>query len=142
MASSFVVDNSVVISWCFEDEEDAYAEAVMDSFAKGNAEAVVPSIWPLEASNVLLVAERRKRLTTNQVSAIIRQLSRLPICVEPESMSSVFENIISLAKKHLLSCYDAAYLNLAIRLNLPLATLDTALLKAAKKCGIAVYRPA
>jgi predicted nucleic acid-binding protein len=141
MTASIVVDNSIVMAWCFEDEESTYADAVMSYLIAQSAEAAVPGIWPLEASNVLLVAERRKRIKTNEVFTPLDLLERLPVLVMPESPGRVFREIFILARKHALSTYDASYLDLAIRLSLPLATLDTALLKAAKKCAVPIFDP-
>ena len=86
MATSFVIDNSVVMSWCFKDESSRYADTILDSLVESTA--VVPSIWPLEVVNVLLAAERRNRLGEADSVRFITLLSQLPIYVEqaqPES---------------------------------------------------------
>jgi predicted nucleic acid-binding protein len=140
MSSRFVVDNSVVMSWCFEDEGDTYAEDVLESLEA--AEAFVPAIWPLEVGNVLLVAERKKRLSHASAVRFLDLLGGLPIAVEQEPPDRMLKEILSLAREHELSTYDASYLDLAMRLDLPISTLDTSLLKAAGKCEVPVYKPA
>ena len=139
MASRFVIDNSVVMSWCFEDEGNRYAESVLESLE--SAEAVVPAIWPLEVGNVLLVAERKKRLSRASVVRFLELLSGLPITVEQETPERMLKEIVSLAREHGLSTYDASYLDLSMRFELPLATRDISLQKAARKCKVLKYSP-
>ncbi len=139
MSERLVVDNSVVMSWCFEDEGNGYAEAVLESLESG--EVLVPAIWPLEVGNVLLVAERKKRLGRAAVVRFLALLGGLPITVEQEPPERMLKEILSLAREHRLSTYDASYLDLAMRLDLPLATRDAPLAKAAKKCRVPVFRP-
>lgn len=139
MSPRFVVDNSIVMSWCFEDEGNSYAEAVLESLEAG--EAFVPAIWPLEAGNVLLVAERKKRLSQASVVRFLTLLGGLPISVEQETPERMLREIVSLAREHGLSTYDASYLDLAMRLDLPLATQDASLVKAAKKSKVPAYEP-
>ena len=135
----FVLDNSVVMAWCFEDEEKGYTEAVLDSLESG--EAVVPAVWPLEVGNALLAAERKKRLGKADVIRFLTLLSALAIMVEQESPERMLKEIIALARERHLSTYDASYLDLAMRLGLPLATQDGSLLNAAKKCRVPAYNP-
>ncbi len=139
MPKGFVLDNSVVMSWCFEDESNSYTEAVLESLE--GKEASVPAIWPLEVGNVLLVAERRKRLSVASVTRFLALLSGLPIVVEQETPERMLKDIVSLARTHALSTYEASYLDLAMRLDLPLATLDSSLMKAAKKCKVPAFAP-
>jgi len=134
MGAQFVVDASVVMSWCFADEADDYADGVLDRLAQD--EAMVPSVWPLEIGNVLLVAERRKRLSEADSVHFLVLLAELPIVVEPEPPQRMLREILALARELGLSTYDAAYLDLAMRLGLPLATNDAALRKAAKKVRV------
>lgn len=138
-ATQFVVDNSVVMAWCFEDERSRYTDAVLEALAA--AEAKAPAIWPLEAGNVLLSAERRGRLTPADVSRLLQIIRRLPITVEQEPPQRMLTEIIALAQAQQLSTYDASYLDLAMRSGLPIATMDKALVKAAKKCGVPVFDP-
>ncbi|MBI4773303.1 MAG: type II toxin-antitoxin system VapC family toxin [Deltaproteobacteria bacterium] len=139
MPARFVVDNSVVMPWCFEEEGNSYAEAVLESLEAG--EAFVPAIWPLEVGNVLLVAERKKRLSRASVVRFLALLGGLPITVEQETPERMLKEIVSLAREHGLSTYDASYLDLAMRLDLPLSTLDASLVKAAGKCKVPAYEP-
>jgi len=139
MSARFVVDNSVVMSWCFETEGNRYAEAVLESLE--SVEALVPAIWPLEVGNVLLVAERKKRISQAAVVRFLALLSGLPITVEQEPPERMLKEIVALAREHGLSTYDASYLDLAMRFDLSLATQDTFLAKAAKKCKVPAFDP-
>jgi predicted nucleic acid-binding protein len=137
MDKRFVIDASVVMSWCFEDEISSYAEAVLDSLE--NATAIVPSIWSLEIGNVLLVAERKNRLSAAAADRLIDLLAELPIIPEPEPPERMLREIFTLARKHQLSTYDASYLDLAIRRRIPLATLDERLRTAAAQIDVRLY---
>ena len=139
MSKRFVVDNSVVMSWCFEDQGNHHAEVILESLESG--QAFVPAIWPLEVGNFLLVAERKNRLSHASVVRFLALLVGLPITVEQETPERMLKEILSLAREHGLSTYDASYLELAMRLDLPLATQDTSLVKAAKKCEVPLYEP-
>ena len=130
----FVVDNSVVMAWCFEDEASKYADVALECLENG--EAVVPAIWPLEVGNVLLVAERKRRLGKADVVRFLELLTSLPLVVEQESPERMLTDIVALARDSQLSTYDASYLDLAMRSGLPIATQDKLLIKAAKKCGV------
>ena len=136
MDTDFVLDNSIVMTWCFEDEISSYAESILDSLESSTAK--VPSIWPLEVGNVLLVAERRKRLSEADSARFLTLLNALPIQVEQETPERMTREILFLARELKLSTYDASYLDLAMREGLPLATLDKALRKAAKHCKVQV----
>lgn len=139
MSSRFVIDNSVVMSWCFEDEGSSYAEVVLESLDAGRA--FVPAIWPLEVGNVLLMAERKKRLSHSSAVRFLDLLSGLPISVEQETPDRMLKEILSLAREHELSTYDASYLDLAMRLDLPISTRDISLVEVAKKCEVPIYEP-
>ncbi len=131
----FVLDASVAVAWCFEDEATKFTEGVLDLIS-GGAEAVVPSIWPLEISNALLVAERRKRIALAKVTALLVRIAGLPISVMPSDAKRAFEQILPMARQQGLSQYDAAYLELAVREGLALATLDGELQRTAKATGV------
>lgn len=135
----FVLDGSVALAWYFRDEKDAYADAVAARFP--NVEAVVPTIWPLEIANAVLMGERRKRSTIAQASSWLSFLSSLSIIVDGETGQRAWTDTLNLARTHKLSAYDAAYLELAIRLARPLATLDEELKAAAKVVGVPLYKP-
>ena len=113
MEKGLVVDNSVVMSWCFKNEVNSYSNAVLDSL--NDFAALVPSIWPLEVVNVLLVAERRKFLKETDSVQFIRLLLQLPILVESPSAESVLKDVLWLARVQGLSSYDASYLDLAMK---------------------------
>jgi predicted nucleic acid-binding protein len=138
MQERFVLDNSIVMSWCFQDEASEYADAALDSLE--TSEAIVPSIWPLEVANVLLVAERKRRLSRADTARFVSLVRSLPILVEDETPDRILGEILSLAREYGLSSYDASYLDLAIRTNLPIATLDQDLRKAAKRCGVPLWK--
>ena len=131
----FVLDASVAVAWCFEDETTKFTEGVLDLISAG-AEALVPSIWPLEISNALLVAERRKRIALAKVTALLHRIAGLPIHVTRTESKQAFEQILPMARQQGLSQYDAAYLELAVREGLALATLDRELQRAAKATGV------
>lgn len=139
-SARFVVDNSVVMAWCFDDEGSRYADAVLDSLEKG--EAFVPAIWPLEVGNILLVAERKKRLSEASVIRFLALVNALPISVEQESPNRMMREIVSLAREQGLSTYDASYLDLAMRLGLAISTQDTSLAKAANRLQVPLFEPA
>jgi predicted nucleic acid-binding protein len=122
----FVLDASIAACWAFQDEQHPRADA---AFAKiRTEEAVVPSLWWFEVRNVLVVNERRKRITESDTNRFLRDLSRLRIRVDRAPEEAV---ILRLARTHRLSVYDASYLELALRERVPVATLDAELAGAA-----------
>jgi len=133
----FVLDCSVTMAWCFDDEATPYTDSVQDQL--DNVRAIVPTIWPLEVTNAALVGERRKQLDEARSTRFFALLSGLPIIVDEGTSSKAFVAIAHLARAHQLSSYDAAYLELAIRRGLPLACLDGKLKAAAKATGIQLY---
>lgn len=140
MKGDFVVDNSVVMAWCFQDETSQYADAILGSLEV--FKAIVPSIWPLEVGNVLLVAERRKRLSEASSARFIALLTELPITIEQESPERMMREILALAREHQISSYDASYLDLAMRKGVPIATLDDGLIKAAERSHVPIMKRA
>jgi len=136
MINGFVVDNSVVMSWCFKDETNSYADAVLDKLSESTA--IAPSIWPLEVVNVLLVAERRKRLKQVDSVRFITLLSQLPIVVEDKGSEKVMKDLLALGRTSHLSSYDASYLDLAMRKDCPIATIDKKLMEAAKEVSVTI----
>ncbi|NOZ86847.1 MAG: type II toxin-antitoxin system VapC family toxin [Deltaproteobacteria bacterium] len=139
MGEPFVVDNSLVMSWCFEDEKRIYSGKVLD--ALGEHGALVPGIWPLEVASVLLVAQRKKRLGKVDAARFITLVRSLPIQVIQETPGRVMGEILALAHDTGLSSYDASYLDLAMREGLPLATLDKNMRKAAKRSHVSLVDP-
>ena len=138
MSKDFVIDNSVVMTWCFKDETSKYADAVLDSLEVSTA--VVPSIWPLEVGNVLLIAERKGRLSEADSARFIALLAELPIMIEQEPPERMLKDILALARKHQLSTYDASYLDLSMRRGLPIATLDNKIIAAAKRSQVPLVK--
>jgi predicted nucleic acid-binding protein len=137
--SRFVLDNSVVMAWYFEDEANDYTSAILQSLA--GSEALVPTIWPLEVANVMLVGERRGRSTEARTSRFVALLDALPIRVDVATSQRALSGILTLAREQRLSAYDAAYLDLAMREGLSLATQDQALRRAAEGSGVGLWTP-
>ena len=136
----FVLDNSVVMRWLLESpkkSDQVYAEKVLRCLI--TEKALVPNLWHLEASNILLGAEKRGQVSVGEVEGFIAQLENLPIRVDPLTSHSAFSRTMSLARAYNLSSYDAAYLELAVREGVPLASLDKNLIKAAKKAKVEIY---
>ena len=138
---TFGLDASVTLAWVFEDEgadvEGAPAPSSDSALTRLLREdALVPVIWPLEVANALLVGERRGRLTRGDAQRFIQLLAALPIEVDAETPRRSFGDILPLAREQALSTYDAAYLELALRLGAPLATRDAALAHAAEALGV------
>ena len=134
--SRFVLDASVVLTWCFPDENTDLAQRVADRFKQGDT-ALAPSFWPHEVLNALLAGEKRKRISNEMIRTFLDDLVLLPIALEPSPAGIVFDRIQSLSRKHGLTAYDASYLDLALESGLALATLDEALLRACKNAGAA-----
>jgi predicted nucleic acid-binding protein len=134
---SFVIDASATLPWRFEDEATPWTEALLDRIESGE-EVLVPAHWPLEVVNTLLMGRRRGRITSQQLNEFIGDLAALPIRLEPPPNPVQWPAIVTLAEQYRLSAYDAAYLELAQRVGLPLATLDGDLRKAAQAEGAAL----
>ena len=134
--SRFVLDCSVAMAWCFADEADAVADAVLDRLSEDVA--LAPSIWPLEVANVLLVAERRGRINSAGAARFLDLLSALPITIDETPRERAWGPIAGLGREHGLSSYDAAYLELALREGVPLASRDATLRSAAEASGVTV----
>jgi predicted nucleic acid-binding protein len=138
--SDFVLDASVTLAWCFADENDAYADSVL-GFLKDHI-AVVPTLWFSEIANAIAVAERRGRIRRGEISQLVDLVASLAITVDqPATVQPWMTNVISLARRTNLSVYDATYLDLAIRLDLPLATTDRALRLAASNLDVLPFSP-
>jgi predicted nucleic acid-binding protein len=135
----FVLDRSVTMAWCFDDEATPYTDGVRDSLA--DKRAVVPSIWPLEAANATIMGERRKRLDEARSRRFFVLLEALPIVIDDGSSSRAFGEIVHLARTYQLSASDAANLELAIRRGLPLACNDGKPKTAALAAGVAPFTP-
>lgn len=135
----FVLDGSVTVAWHFDDETDAYADSVEAALA--STTPVVPSLWRLEVANALLVGERRKRTTEAEIITFFSFLKRLPIVLDDQTWARAWTESLSLARERNLSVYDAAYLELALRRGLPLASIDDRLNVAARAVGVHAFKP-
>jgi predicted nucleic acid-binding protein len=122
------------MSWCFEDESAAAANEILALLKDGKA--IVPHIWRLEISNVLAVAERNKRIKHSDSEIFIDLLNKLAIEIDDGLSGLLNMQILTICRKHNLSAYDAAYLELAKRYDVPLATFDKTLSRSAKKEGV------
>lgn len=134
---SFVLDCSVTMGWCFTDENDRYVSSVLSSL-ETKTTAVVPVLWATEVCNVLILSERKKRLTKADSSKFLNLLGSLPITFDA-SLPNMHE-ICGLARAQRLTSYDASYLELAMRTGFPLVTTDAALRKAAQTVGVELFR--
>ncbi len=132
--SSFVLDCSVTVAWLFDDEATPETDALLDWLKFDDA--FVPGLWSLELGNVLARAERQKRISAPQVAACLGLLGHLPIVTDTETESRAFREILALARAERLTTYDAAYLELAMRMGLQLATRDKALMQAARRVAV------
>ena len=134
MSASFIVDASVGFAWVYQGQATPETDRLLNDVAAG-ATVVVPALWFLEMSNVLLVAQRRHRLTAGQRKAAMEKLTAMQLTVDEEGSRNAFGKTSELAEQYGLSIYDATYLELALRRSLPLASRDEALRNAAKQCG-------
>jgi predicted nucleic acid-binding protein len=125
----FVLDASMTMSWCFDDERTPETEAVLLQLSSTHAE--VPTIWPYEVANALASSIRRRRMNYAQAEAFLKRLARLDVRVDDQVSTAVGLNLLPYISRHSLTAYDAAYLELAQRKGLPLATLDKHLIAAA-----------
>lgn len=134
----FVLDASIVLTWCFPDEKAQKAQEISERIAGGDT-VIVPAFWRHEVLNALLVGEKRNRLTPELTQAFIADLNRLPVDVDDGATRDVvFNTTQDLCRKHGLTAYDAAYLEIAIRGAYPLATCDEDLKRAAAAEGVQV----
>ncbi len=140
MSQSFVLDNSVAMRWCFEDTTNAYAEAILEQLEKGDA-AFVPVLWRYEVVAVLAKAQKHKSLTADQAADFLESLTSFSLPVDYTGVEKILQDVHGIAVQYGLTGYDAAYLELALRKNLPLATLDEALQKAALQAGVELFDP-
>lgn len=135
--SSFVVDASVTLAWCFEDERTSSTEVLLDRMRAGE-EVLVPGHWPLEVLNSLVHAKKRSRIGEEQIVRFLRDLASFRIMLDREQGPEVWGRIRSLSEEYRLTAYDAAYLELGGRSKLPIATLDRDLLRAARSASVAL----
>lgn len=137
---SFVFDNSIALAWCFEDEQTPGIMALLDRVTETGA--VAPQLWPVEALGGLLTAERRGRIGGAVRRRLAGFLRELPISIDSETADRVWRATAQLAETHRLTAYDATYLELAVRLGLPLATTEKPLITAARNAEVALLATA
>ncbi|MBM3533366.1 MAG: type II toxin-antitoxin system VapC family toxin [Alphaproteobacteria bacterium] len=131
--AALVLDASAVMAGFLPDERGIADTDLLRDVATGAA--IVPAHWPLEIAQALLAAQRRKRISVESRTAILRDLTLLPVAIDPETPDHAWRQTLDLAETQALSLYDVAYLELAIRKGLPLATRDRILAAAAARCG-------
>jgi predicted nucleic acid-binding protein len=134
---SIVLDASMTLAWLFEDEQTDQVLATINHVYMGGAS--VPPLWRYEVANGLQMAIRRQRITPDYRTRCLDKIDELPITIDPDGVSEIWSTTIKLADLYRLTVYDAAYLELAQRRRLPLATLDAALSKAARESGVDLF---
>jgi predicted nucleic acid-binding protein len=127
----FALDASVVLAWAFPDERHPVADAALERLQSDGGMA--PALGWFEVRNALIAGERRQRLDRDATAEFLRYLSRLPIAIDRAPEEST---VLDLARRYRLTVYDASYLDLAVRLNVPLATTDSDLIDAAPQAGV------
>jgi len=135
-----VLDASITLAWCFKDRATPLAEGALERLV--DEQALVPELWPFEVANVLVLAERRGRISQAQAYRFVQLLGRLPISVEELGRETILGRVLTLAQTSGLTAYDAAYLALAAEAGVPLATTDEPLRQAALRVGVELLLPA
>jgi predicted nucleic acid-binding protein len=134
--SAVVIDASIALSWCFEDEASPETDGLFERVRDEGA--IVPGLWHLELGNILLQAEKRGRITSKDVGVRLDLIAELPIVTDQETTARAWREILTMARADRLTTYDATYLELAVRRGLPLLTKDGELVRAAKRMGVQV----
>jgi predicted nucleic acid-binding protein len=134
--SRFVLDNTVTMAWCFTDEATEFTETLLSRLSNLTDSAIVPALWLYEVVNVTELAVRKGRITAEKANAFLESLADLPIAIEYPALPQMFVSVRALVGQYKLTAYDASYLELAIRHNLPIASSDKALVKAAQAAGV------
>jgi len=134
VSAAFILDASVALTWLFVDERTAPTQELLDRLNQETA--LIPSWLHIEIANIIALAERRGRVTSFQTASFLSDLARLDLELDVEGPGRAYSHMLPLCRAHGLTCYDAVYLDLALRRQLPLATLDDALRRAAKKLGV------
>jgi predicted nucleic acid-binding protein len=130
----FVIDASVTLAWCFDDEMGGDADAVLDRLER--EAALAPAHWPLEVANALRTAERRGRLDATDLPRLRALLAALPVEIAPVELTTAIGGVLETARTYELTTYDAAYLHLASTSAIPLATIDDRLRAACAQAGV------
>jgi predicted nucleic acid-binding protein len=126
--------------WCFDNTTNDYAEAVLQLMGN-NSKAIVPVLWRYEITSVLAKAQRMGSLLPDKANAFLDDLNAFSITLDYEGMDRIMHDVRFIAINYGLTGYDAAYLELAIRKKLPMATLDEDLQKAALRAGVELLQP-
>ena len=135
MSAGFVADSSVAIAWVVLSQSSRQTDQLLDQ-VKAGTPFVVPGLWMFEVANALLALRRRQRIQRDEYDQALLDLGNSRPLVDDEGPLRALDAISKLAEKHQLSVYDASYLELALRLAIPLASRDAALNKAAKRAGV------
>ena len=135
-----MIDASVALAWCFGDERTEATVSLLERLQTDAA--AVPNLWHLEVANGLALAERRGRITPAESAELIALLEMIEIVVDGDTAARAFTRVLDLAREERLTAYDASYLELAMRLGLPLASKDADLCDAAERLGVSVLRAA
>ena len=135
-----MIDASVALAWCFGDERTEATVSLLERLQTDAA--AVPNLWHLEVANGLALAERRGRITPAESAELIALLEMIEIVVDEETPARAITRLLDLAREERLTAYDASYLELAMRLGLPLASKDADLCDAAERLGVSVLRAA
>ena len=133
---TIVVDASIALAWCFEDEASEEADAVAQNIIENGG--LVPSLFHLELANALLQAERKGRISASEIAQRLDLIAQMPLETDPQTAGRAWNETLSLARTHKLTSYDAAYLELASRKGAALATKDKLLASAAQQLGVAI----
>ena len=133
-----ILDASVTMAWCFEKSRTPVTDAALDAIRDDRA--IVPALWALEVGNVLAISERRGLIDERAIANFLALLETIPKEIHDQHLGSSFGDVLRLARMHRLTTYDAVYLELALRLRIPLATLDAPLVAAAEKAGAPLFR--
>ena len=139
MKGPFVADASVAIAWVHPAQATPETDAMLDGLAAGDS-LVVPALWPLEVANALTVLHRRRKLTLDEARTAIEIIRELPTVIDHEAAAMAFTRLVELATQHGLTIYDAAYIELATRRQLPLASNDARMKQAATRSGVGLWR--
>jgi predicted nucleic acid-binding protein len=139
MNSTMIIDCSMTMAWCFADERTPVSDRIQDRLI--TEAALVPAHWFLEVTNVLAMAEKRQRITAADSALFVDLLTEFEIEIDEEFSGRAFDYLLPLCRSQRLTSYDAAYLDLALRRQLPLASLDTELCRAAKSLGLQIVGP-
>ncbi len=136
--TSFVLDNSITMRWCFEDTATAYSEAILQQMETGT-QAIAPVLWLYEVGAVLAKEQRRSGLSAQEAAEFLEILTSFDIAIDRAGTDRILTDVHRLAVAYRLTGYDAAYLELALGMSLPLATLDADLREACRSAGGIAY---